>query len=45
MDKLVDLIARNPNHLDLSFYHFSTIFYTFSKFNVLVLEVHVTFAI
>ena len=32
MVKLVDLISRILNHLDLHFYHLSMIYYTFSKF-------------
>ena len=33
--KVVDLIARIPEHLDLHFSDFSMNFYTFSKFAVL----------
>ena len=42
--KLIDFIARIPEHLDLHFYDFSINFYTFSKFTGLNLRVHVVFA-
>ena len=42
--KLVDFIARIPEHLDLHFYDFSMNFYAFSKFTGLNLRVHVVFA-
>ena len=42
--KLVDFIARIPEHLDLHFNDFSMNFYAFSKFTGLNLRVHVVFA-
>ena len=42
--KVVDLVERIPEHLDLHFYDFSMNFYTFSKFTGLNLRVHVVFA-
>ena len=33
--KVVDLVARIPNHLDFNFYDFSTILYGIYKFAVL----------